>query len=297
MVRNTSIDPAMDSNPMVSRGSFDKAVLDRGTRRSFLDYSALERQNTNNANKKRESLANRPLKSQLCINTPTAGKDTLLSANADIDDIRQFNPLSHQQKSAELMNWDESEIILDDLDSPPLRAPMSFYPRNTSNPESSENLIRKLTSTEVPQPRMTHRNQTLGEGLTIKPSQGKFYFSQRKIQLDVLPTPTSESNRLQILAPINVTETGVISNQAIDETKFKLILSELKASQKHFLAVEFINNTFKCNYPKVLKAHVPDKMNCEVRIDESKNKVQFKQRLTKKELEAFRAMNVFITQA
>ena len=76
--------------------------------------------------------------------------------------------------------------------------------------------------------------------------------------------------------------------------KLKLIINELKTVHNHYPKIELINNTFKCNYLKTIKSMAVEPFQCHVVIDESKNKMQIKTPLSKKDLMALRDLNVTI---
>lgn len=207
-------------------------------------------------------------------------------------------------------NWGESDMVLDELDIPSLKSSVQLQSKTTSTVEPPDNYVRRLTALDIPNnPKFQTQPQQLNsgqiglpmrspgqEGFGIKQVPTRPYVSQRKIPGESLPSPVMESQRVVYSPPVATTECGIISNQAIDETKFKLILSELKSSQKMFEKIEFINNTFKFAYYKLLRTILNERMSCEVKIDESKNKVQIKQKLTKKELDAFKSLNIMILQ-
>jgi len=125
-------------------------------------------------------------------------------------------------------------------------------------------------------------------------STSKLYLpSKRSIQIDSSIYEASRGYDLEMKNGDSV-EIGCINNQAIDESKLKLILNELKVAQKQYPKVEFINNTFKCNYIKVIKHIVTDRLLCNVQIDEKRNKIQVKAQISKKEMSQLKELNVTI---
>lgn len=271
--------------------------FDRGgkleKRKSFLDHPVNGSSTPNIARRESQFL---PLRAQATMKSSVGMRDSLFSNIDPVEDRRPSLLISRPGMSDS--RWGESEGGMDDFDFPSLKSSMHAGTKATSTPDQSDNFVRKMTMGEpsTPNTKTSVPLKPASESLAIKPSATKAYVSQRKLQLDGLYPPTPESQRVLGTPANGGCELGIISNQAIDETKFKLIMAELRSSQRMFERIEFVNNTFKCNCYKLLRLVIGERMSCEVKIDESKNKWQVKTKLTKKEIAALKDMNITVLQ-
>lgn len=261
--------------------------------RSFLADNGNSRESGRTPLLNKQFLPQQSLKAQqVTVTTPTASsRDNLFKSIEPIPKKNQFQEFSSQAEENQLrlssseLVWDDSEIIVGG------GLAVQARPPSVSKKESSSNFVKKLSIIEPPLlPILTPKQPA--DQIALKPaSSAKAYQSYRKIAT----LPVNERSA-PAPPPIVPKEVGVISNQAIDESKLKLILAELKTSQNIFDRIEFVNNTFKCNYSKILRASLSERLHCEVKIDESKNKIQVKTSLTKKEIQALREFNITLIQ-
>ena len=85
---------------------------------------------------------------------------------------------------------------------------------------------------------------------------------------------------------------GMVSNQFIDETKFKSILSTLKTISKNVKKVVFIDNTFVCNPIEVLKQFVTEKAHFVIILESTQNKLLSKTVFTRRDMELLKNVGV-----
>lgn len=293
MIRDNSREAMTDREGMVGGHSTDKIG-----RRSFLDHNSFERQMTAPTNLREMSPVLPSERNHISIKTPTGVREVVFPPFLEGDETRKFaNAPSMIRGSMDGGSWEDSEIILNDLDTPTSKVG-KLGVRVSSTYESNDCFLRpRVGSTESgPKIQPVSNPKVTAEGFPSRPSQARLYPSQKRLVIEGLQQYQAESLKANANGIIGVCELGSISNQAIDETKLKLILSELKVSQKNFERVEFVNNTFKCNYLKVLRGVITERLACEVRIDETRNKLQIKHKLTRKELDGFRQLNINIMQ-
>lgn len=267
----------------------------RERRKSFLDHPV---NSMTPVLAKRETQYMAPARSQLTLKTPTSTMRESLFSNIEPVEDKRNSCLTSRNNLGD-SRWGESDMGLDEFDIPSLKGSMHAPSKTTSTPDQSENFVRKMTAQDVyaPATRAGMPIKATPEGLAVKPSATKPYVSQRRVQVESFHPPAVESQRALMVPQGGGCEIGTVSNQAIDETKFKLIIAELRASQKMFERIEFVNNTFKCNPYKLLKGVLTERMGCEVKIDESKNKWQVRTKLSKKEIQGFKELNVTVLQS
>lgn len=218
-------------------------------------------------------------------------KNSLFSTG-ELDECRIYQANIHKTSQSEQF-FPQSDIILDEWEIPGGKYVQTPSVKSYVFPENYEPFVKKQNEAPSYQKTVT---KVKNEGILIKPGPSKTYVSSRKVQVhDPQPFPSSvrnvDHNSLNAIDPQN----GIISNQAIDESKFKLIINELKTTHRYFKRIEFHNNTFKCNYIKVLRTMITERLICEVWIDENKNKMQTKSNWTKKELQQLKDMNITVS--
>ena len=207
---------------------------------------------------------------------------------------REFNESKSQQKSSlnstpkdnNTPPWD-TEIISESWETPFQKMGLPTL-KFLSGYEPPEQLIHSISNIDsLSKNKESSRVKT--QSLVLKPGQSKAFVSQKKTLVDGFQSNCKNAAEL-------IPEIGTISNQAIDESKFKLMFNEVNSNRKMFSKIEFQNNTFKCNYAKILKLVLFEKLACPVFLDETKNRMTFKHKLSNKELAAFKEMNFIITQ-
>ena len=87
-------------------------------------------------------------------------------------------------------------------------------------------------------------------------------------------------------------ELGTISNQFVDEAKFKNMISSLKSISKTVKQVALVHNTFVCNPVLVLKQTVLERSYCTIVLDLRSNKVLCSLVHSKRDVELLRNLNV-----
>ena len=263
---------------MVRDSSYDTSdARDRG--RSFLGDQSNQNYN----------LYKKNVQQALRTVTPKTQKDSFKSSLFINPDNFEYNRDNSQIKSMRTDFASEKDSHFDAWRIPSMRTNEINVLKSNQIPETEESFVKKYTESSQP---LTSKQSLTKTGMALKtPQTTKSYVpSKRNVNTNF---GLNELTR-NVSMNLDPNDIGCISNQAIDETKLKLIINELKTVHNHYPKIELINNTFKCNYLKTIKSMAVEPFQCHVVIDESKNKMQIKTPLSKKDLMALRDLNVTI---
>ena len=87
---------------------------------------------------------------------------------------------------------------------------------------------------------------------------------------------------------------GVITNQIIDERKLKMIMTSLRCVPRHVQKVELMNNVFKCNPVPMLKESFQARLGYSLILDLSKNQIMTNVVYNKRDVEYLQSCNICI---
>lgn len=87
---------------------------------------------------------------------------------------------------------------------------------------------------------------------------------------------------------------GVVTNQVIDESKLRSVVTVIKNAPKHLESVELYNNVFKINPVPLLKQLVAERLSFCLIIEVQKNKMECNKDIKKRDIEFLESMNVHV---
>lgn len=144
--------------------------------------------------------------------------------------------------------------------------------KNGQSTSQSKEIGQSLNGTQTSRPRMTEKF------LSRQSSFNDLKFSS-KYQKNVISIED---------------DFGLISNQFVDEMKFKNMLMSLKTLPKNVKLVEIKTNTFVCNPVTVLAKYLTEKQNSAIVLDLKLNKILCGLNHSKRDVELLKNLNVEI---